>query len=156
MVGVVWATSQFLGTQPLLLVVSIDVGQVFFPLTGTIPVRPGDLLRLVISVGFLGGCPFFGAHVTALVIGGRCFLLCFPLFGFLLGCVALAGSRGGVAVGVVPLEGTSQLALSPCLFRDDPLLSLMPMNLANVAEVLGLNIVLGFAGMSGVLAFEAP
>ena len=98
MAVVVWATSQFLGAQPFSLAVSIDMGQVFFPLTGTIPVRPGDLLDLVISVGFLGGCLFFSACVTALVGGGRRFLLCFPLFGFLLGCVALAGSRGGVAV----------------------------------------------------------
>ena len=54
------------------------------------------------------------------------------------------------------LEGTSQLVLSPRLFRDVPSSSFMPMNLANEAEALGLNIVLGFAGVSGVLAFEAP
>ena len=101
MAGVVWAASQFLGAQPFSLAVFIDVGQVFFPLTGTIPVRPGDLLRLVVSVGLLGGCPFFSACVTALVVGGRRFLLCFLLLGFLLGRVALTESRGGVAVRVI-------------------------------------------------------
>ena len=72
-----------------------------FHLLGAVPVRPGDLLHPVVSVGFLGGCPFFGTCVTALVVIGRHFLLCFPLFGFLFGRVALAGSRGRVAVGVV-------------------------------------------------------
>ena len=101
MAGVVWAASQFLGAQPLLLAVSIDVGQVLFPLAGTIPVRLGDLLRLFVSIGLLGSCPLFSACVTAFVVGGTRFLLCFPLLGLLLGRVALTGSRGGVAVRVI-------------------------------------------------------
>ena len=101
MVGVVRATSQFLGAQPFSLAVLMDVEQVSFPLIGMTPVHPGDLLCLVISVGLLGGCLFLSACVTALVVGGRCFLLCFPLLGFLLGCVTLTGSRGGVAVRVI-------------------------------------------------------
>ena len=54
------------------------------------------------------------------------------------------------------LGATSWLALSPRLFQDDPSSSLMPLNLASVAEALGLSIVLGFEGVSGILAFGAP
>ena len=99
MAGVVWTASQLFSAEPLPLSVPIDVGEVFFPLTGTVMVCPGDCVCPVVLAGFPRGCSFFVAGGTALV-GGQRFLFRLFLFRF-LGWFTLAGSRRRVAVRVV-------------------------------------------------------
>ena len=95
-------------------------------------------IRVIVSYGLLGivnysflGVVYFG--FLGIVYYGFLEIVNFGLLGDNLSAGALATS-----------------------FPDDMSSSLMPLNLRSAAEALGLNIALGFDGVSGVLALEAP
>ena len=108
--------------------------------------------------GFLWGWPFIVTGGTALVRGWRfSFSSSFSLSWVVHSCWESETSNYWNQHPLWPfLVGTSRLMLSARLFRGDSSSSLMPLNLASVAEAVGLSIVLGFEGVSGVLAFGAP